>query len=110
MPDDKLTQRIRKLLLKRHDVVEKRMFGGVAFMIGGHMACGTQSGRLVLRLGEHQNVRGNQGTVRRTHELYGPRPKIDGFYSPAGDSNRQPTTSLGRTGRGIRRVVTAQEG
>jgi len=36
--DEELAQRIRELLHAEPDVVEKRMFGGLAFLVGGHMA------------------------------------------------------------------------
>ena len=38
--DEGLAERIRGILDERHDVSEKRMFGGVAFMIRGHMCVG----------------------------------------------------------------------
>ena len=37
---EKLLARIRDVLSIRTDVEEKRMFGGVAFMVRGHMCCG----------------------------------------------------------------------
>ena len=40
------------MLAGRRDVVERRMFGGVAFMVRGHMTCGTVRDRLMVRLGE----------------------------------------------------------
>jgi TfoX N-terminal domain len=36
--DEKLAGRIRTLLADERDVTEKRMFGGLAFLIGGNMA------------------------------------------------------------------------
>lgn len=36
--DRDLADRIRALLATDHDVVEKKMFGGLAFLIGGHMS------------------------------------------------------------------------
>jgi len=50
--DETLAQRIRDLLSDRDDVVEKKMFGGVAFMVGGRMACGPHGDRLIVRIGE----------------------------------------------------------
>ena len=35
-----LTERIRKLLARRQGVDERKMFGGVAFMLNGNMCCG----------------------------------------------------------------------
>jgi TfoX/Sxy family transcriptional regulator of competence genes len=47
--DAALAHRIRELLAERNDVVEKRMFGGLAFLVGGHLAVAAsgQGGALV---------------------------------------------------------------
>lgn len=50
--NEELAQRIRDILSERKDVVEKRMFGGVAFMVAGHMACGPHGDKLIVRIGE----------------------------------------------------------
>jgi TfoX/Sxy family transcriptional regulator of competence genes len=49
---EELADRIRRVLRGRRDVAEQRMFGGIAFMVQGHMACGTVRGSLMVRLGE----------------------------------------------------------
>jgi len=49
--DEKLAARVRTLLSDRSDVTERRMFGGLTFLVGRHMCCGVQSDELVLRLG-----------------------------------------------------------
>jgi TfoX/Sxy family transcriptional regulator of competence genes len=49
--DEKLAARVRALLADRADVTERSMFGGLTFMVAGHMCCGVQGDRLVLRLG-----------------------------------------------------------
>jgi TfoX/Sxy family transcriptional regulator of competence genes len=36
--DEALADRIRQLLVNESDLTEKKMFGGLAFLIGGHMA------------------------------------------------------------------------
>ena len=52
MPADPvLTERVQKLLRRRKGVREQKMFGGVAFMIHGNMACGVARDDLMLRLG-----------------------------------------------------------
>jgi hypothetical protein len=48
--DEKLASRIRKELDSRTDFVEKQMFGGVAFMVRGHMSCGVAGPSLMVRL------------------------------------------------------------
>ena len=49
--DEGLAQRIREELGDRPDIVEKKMFGGVAFMHSGHMCCGVVADVLMARVG-----------------------------------------------------------
>jgi TfoX/Sxy family transcriptional regulator of competence genes len=50
--DDQLAKRVRDVLAEVPDVSERRMFGGLAFLVGGHMACGIVGSDLMLRVGE----------------------------------------------------------
>jgi uncharacterized protein YdhG (YjbR/CyaY superfamily)/TfoX/Sxy family transcriptional regulator of competence genes len=50
--DEALAQRIRDLLRGRKDVVEKRMFGGLCFMVNGQMCCGVNKDTMVVRVGK----------------------------------------------------------
>ena len=47
--DEDLANRIRELIAAEPDVTERRMFGGLAFLVGGHMsvAASGQGGLLV---------------------------------------------------------------
>ncbi len=49
--DEKLAARVRKALADRGDVVEKRMFGGLCFMVGGAMCCGLTKTDFMVRVG-----------------------------------------------------------
>jgi TfoX/Sxy family transcriptional regulator of competence genes len=49
--DEATAARIRDLLAKRRDVVERKMFGGLTFMVNGAMCCGITSEALVVRVG-----------------------------------------------------------
>ncbi len=49
--DEGLAQRIREMLAEQHAVIEKRMFGGLAFMLQGNMCCGVNREQLMLRIG-----------------------------------------------------------
>lgn len=49
--DEKLAQRVREVLKRRRGVHERKMFGGLAFLVNGHMACGVQSDDLIVRVG-----------------------------------------------------------
>jgi len=46
-----LTDRVRSILGRTSAVEEKKMFGGVAYMVNGKMCCGVVKSDLVLRLG-----------------------------------------------------------
>lgn len=50
--DPKLAARVWKLLAPLEGVRERKMFGGVAFMLQEHMCCGVVGDRVVLRLGD----------------------------------------------------------
>lgn len=52
--DEGLAQRLREILAAREDVVEKRMFGGLAFMVSGNMCCGVLGEDLMARVGPAQ--------------------------------------------------------
>ncbi|MDC0262357.1 TfoX/Sxy family protein [Planctomycetaceae bacterium] len=43
--------RVRTLLKRRKGFEEKRMFGGLGFLLHSNMCCGVHKGRLILRLG-----------------------------------------------------------
>lgn len=48
--DEELADRIRALLATDHDVAEKKMFGGLAFLIGGNMSVSASGqGGMLLR-------------------------------------------------------------
>ena len=49
--DEELAERIRRALAGRQGVSEKRMFGGIAFMLRGNMCCGIVRDQLMVRVG-----------------------------------------------------------
>jgi len=49
--DEGLAERIREKLQDRTDVEEKRMFGGLCFMVSNHMCCGIVKETLMARVG-----------------------------------------------------------
>lgn len=52
--DPGLAQRIREALGERADLSERRMFGGIAFMVADHMAVGIVGDVLMVRVGPQQ--------------------------------------------------------
>lgn len=49
--DEKLASRVRTLLGSHAGVTERRMFGGLCFLIQGHMVAGILGADLILRVG-----------------------------------------------------------
>ncbi|HET9120770.1 MAG TPA: TfoX/Sxy family protein [Solirubrobacterales bacterium] len=50
--NEELAQRVRDHLSARADMAEKKMFGGIAFLVGGNMAVGVRGDDLLVRLSE----------------------------------------------------------
>jgi TfoX/Sxy family transcriptional regulator of competence genes len=48
--DEGLATRLRELVGELPGVAEKRMFGGLAFLLNGNMACGVHGEALIVRL------------------------------------------------------------
>jgi len=49
--DEGLVQRVRELLENRSGFQEKKMFGGIGFLLHGNMACGVIRDDLIVRVG-----------------------------------------------------------
>lgn len=49
--DEALADRIRGVLLAERNVDEKKMFGGVTFMVDGQMCCGVLKDELIVKTG-----------------------------------------------------------
>lgn len=49
--DEGLAERVRELFQDRRDLEEKKMFGGLCFMLANHMCCGIVGDTLMVRVG-----------------------------------------------------------
>ena len=49
--DEALGERVRAAVGRRRGITEKKMFGGLAFMLHGNMWCGVEGRDLVVRVG-----------------------------------------------------------
>src|SRR5207247_11454071 len=48
--NEELAERVRAALADRTDVEEKKMFGGLTFMVAGQMCCGVLKNDLIVRI------------------------------------------------------------
>jgi TfoX/Sxy family transcriptional regulator of competence genes len=58
-----VAERVRKTLKRRKGVTERKMFGGLSFLLNGNMCCGVIDSNIVLRLGE----RGAEKALEERH-------------------------------------------
>jgi TfoX/Sxy family transcriptional regulator of competence genes len=52
--DEGLAERVRQLLARQDDVTERKMFGGIGFMVAGNMCVGVMNDDLIARLGPEE--------------------------------------------------------
>jgi len=69
--DEGLAQRIRELLQDDSDVEEKRMFGGVAFLVNGNVSCGVHNEDLIVRLEPEGHAAAILEPFTRTFDITG---------------------------------------
>jgi hypothetical protein len=48
--DEHLAERVRRTIGKRQGLSEKKMFGGLAFLLHGNMSCGIHGSELIVRI------------------------------------------------------------
>ncbi len=61
--DEQLAERVHQVLVAQSGVVQKRMFGGLAFMVNGNMSVGIYRDRLMVWVGPE----GYEEALARTH-------------------------------------------
>jgi TfoX/Sxy family transcriptional regulator of competence genes len=49
-----LAERIRRTLVRKKNITEKKMFGGIVFFLNGNMLVGVWKESLIVRLGEEE--------------------------------------------------------
>ena len=91
MPYSKsLAARVRQVLARRRDVSEKKMFGGVAFLLSGNMLVGVWQDSLIVRLGPEAGEQALDEPHVRPFDVTGRPMKGWVMVDPDGiDSDRQ---------------------
>jgi TfoX/Sxy family transcriptional regulator of competence genes len=82
--DEDLADRVRAVLPDGEAVTERQMFGGLAFMLGGHMFCGVVKDALMVRLGPEGADRALGQPHVRPMDFTGRTMKGMVFVDPAG--------------------------
>lgn len=55
--NEDLVKRLRQAFAGRRNITEKRMFGGVCFLLRGNMICGTGKADFMFRVGKDQDAK-----------------------------------------------------
>lgn len=82
--NEETAARVREILLEHGDVGERKMFGGLAFMVKGYMACGVINDELVARLGPDRAADALQREHVRPMDFTGRPMKGYVFVGPPG--------------------------
>jgi TfoX/Sxy family transcriptional regulator of competence genes len=82
--DEGTAQRLREVFWERKDVTEKKMFGGIAFMVRGNMCCGVIGETLMARVGPEQYDQALTGPHAREMDFTGKPMKGFVQIDPAG--------------------------
>lgn len=86
--DENTAKRVRDLLSEECTSDEKRMFGGLAFMVKGHMCCGVIGQDLVVRVGPNQHEHALSQPHARVMDFTGRPMKGFIYVSPPGYSSK----------------------
>lgn len=87
--DEALAARLRAQLAARQDVGEKRMFGGLAFMVRGHMCLGIREDTLMARVGSDAYEAALREHGARPMDFTGKPMKGYVYVAPAGLAEAQ---------------------
>lgn len=82
--DEGLAERIRKRLAGNKGLTEKKMFGGLAFLLKGNMCCGVHRRELIVRLDPAQTAAALAEPHARVFDLSGRPMKGWILVEPAG--------------------------
>jgi TfoX/Sxy family transcriptional regulator of competence genes len=95
--DEALAARIRDHLSEESGIAEKRMFGGIAFLLNGNMCCGVHGNEVIVRVDPESAATALRETHVRVFDLTG-RP-MKGWLlvgSPGVASNEQLRRWVGK--------------
>ena len=85
--DEALAERIRRGLARKRGVEEKKMFGGVGFLLNGNMLVGVWKNSLIVRLGPEEGDEALKEPHVREFDITGRAMKGWVLVAPEGVEN-----------------------
>jgi TfoX/Sxy family transcriptional regulator of competence genes len=96
--DETLADRVRDVLSARSDLSERKMFGGIAFMVGGNMAVGVIDDDLMVRLDPADAEKALEEPHTRPMDFTGRPMKGMLFVDSAGTATEEDLTGWAEAG------------
>jgi TfoX/Sxy family transcriptional regulator of competence genes len=90
---EELADRIRDLLADRGELTERKMFGGIAWMLDGNMACGVLGEELIVRVGTEAGDAALAEPHTRPFDFSGRATKGAVYVAPAGIASDEDLSS-----------------
>ena len=102
--DEELAKRVRNALAKNPGFREKKMFGGVCYLLHGNMACGVLNDDLIIRVGKEGYDRALELKHTRKFDITG--KAMTGWVMVAPEGHRSDKDLSAWVQKGIDFVAT----
>lgn len=96
--DEELAERVREVLGPHRGLAERKMFGGLAFMLNGNMCCGIVGDELMVRVGAEAHGEALRRPHARRMDFTGRPMKGMVFVAPNGLRARRSLDAWVRRG------------
>ncbi len=106
--DIHLAERVSKILTTEHPT-EKKMFGGVGYLIKGNMACGVHTDNLIVRVGKDLYIKSLSRPFAKPFDLTGKAMSGWVEVTPAGTRDDKDLTEWIRMGVEFARTLPPKE-
>ena len=97
--DEQLANRVRKQLGHKAALIEKKMFGGLAFLINGNMSVGVHGSELIVRIAPESSDAALKEPGARIFDITG-RP-MKGWLLVGGEGVNDPASLANWVRRGV---------
>lgn len=97
--DEQLAARVREQLAGKRGLVERKMFGGLAFLLNGNMSVGVHGGEIIVRIALDQTEAALKEPGTRIFDITG-RP-MKGWLMVGGAGIARPEELAKWVGRGV---------
>src|SRR5262249_55605815 len=108
--DEALAGRIRRRLARRKNVEERRMFGGIGFLLNGNLLVGVWKESLVVRLGEEEGDEALKEPHVKEFDITGKPMRNWVLVGPEGVKDDEKLTDwIGRATRFVRTLPAKEK-